>query len=283
MTNNTREIILVPTDFTENSEKAIQYAVESARKANLDITLIHVITKESRDQLKKEHLGVEEITRRLEEFRGKYETNGINISYTAREGNLYKVIGQVADELKVRFMVVCTHGKKGLQHIFGSYIFKLVRQSPVPVTVIQHDSPLPEYKSIAFPVNIHIEPRQMVDIAISLNKNLGYKLLLFKQLVGIADDVAKIDIITDQIEETLKKENIPFEIVESKSKKDYESQLIAFAGEHRVDSILMMTDSKIDEPSFDNSSWSEKLILNRENIPVICINPVYLGEMHFRI
>ena len=43
----------------------------------------------------------------------------------------------------------------------------------------------------------------------------------------------------------------------------------------------MMTDSRIDHPDFHNSSWSEKLIFNEAAIPVICINPVWLGQVFF--
>jgi hypothetical protein len=47
--------------------------------------------------------------------------------------------------------------------------------------------------------------------------------------------------------------------------------------------MMMMTDSNIENPSFDNSSWSEKLIFNLAQIPVLCINPVYLGQIYFTL
>ena len=46
---------------------------------------------------------------------------------------------------------------------------------------------------------------------------------------------------------------------------------------------MMMTDSNIESPNFDTSSWSEKMIYNVAQIPVFCINPLYLGQIYYAL
>lgn len=282
MKTKPQDLILVPTDFSEICRHAVDYAADTARKINFSVMLLHVITSQTRSRLKREKKGVETIIQQLDSLKKEIEKkHNITVTYTAREGSIFDVISDVAGEVHARMMVLGTHGKKGLQYLFGSYAYKVVTQSPVPVVVIQQATTFSSYQKIVFPVNNYTEPRQQVKQAIGLSRFFGYKIVIFKQLATEVTEKNQLSIVTNQIIERFEEEKVPFEIHEAERTSQYEQQLIDFSKVQKADAILMMTDSRIDHPDFNNSSWSEKLIFNEAAIPVVCINPVFLGTVYF--
>ncbi|MBP6977106.1 MAG: universal stress protein [Bacteroidales bacterium] len=282
MKTKPQDLILVPTDFSATCRHAVDYAADMAQKMKFNVLLLHVITAQTRSRLKKEKKGVETIIEQLAGLKKEVEkSHAIKVTYTAREGSIFDVISQVASEMNVNLIILGTHGKKGLQYLFGSYAFKVVSQSPVPVVVIQQESHYSSYGKIVFPVNSYIESRQQVTPTIGFHRLMGSRILVYKQSSSEIIEKNQISIITGQIVERFEKEKVPYEIHEAAKTSQYEQQLIRFAEEQKADAIVMMTDSRIDQPDFHNSSWSEKLIFNEGSIPVICINPVWLGEVFF--
>ena len=285
MTKIINDIILVPVDFTETTLHAVKYAVNIADKSprNFKIMLLHVINKESRSKLKKESQGLETIFEDLKRIKTSIQKEFmIEVDYIAKEGSIFEVIQEVATNIGASLMVVGTHGKKGLQHLFGSYAFRVVAQSPCSVIVIQNDTPIPqEIGKVMFPVNIFTEPRQQVQHAIRMANNLGARIIIYTQRFG--DDAAnyKVKVITNQIENAFSHSNVQYEIASAEKKANFAEQLIEASKDFGVDLILMMTDSSITAPDFNNSSWSESLIFNKAAIPVMCINPIYLGEIYY--
>lgn len=277
-----QNLILVPTDFSETCHHATEYAAHLAKKLNFSVLLLHVITSQTRSRLKREKKGLETVVKELSDIRKDVEKkHEIPVDYTAREGSIFDVIGEVASDRHANLMVLGTHGKKGLQYLFGSYAFKVVSQSPVPVVVTQQSSPISSFQKVVFPVNNYIEPRQQVKHAIGLSRLMGLRILIFKQLATEVNAKNQLTIVTNQIRERFDAEKVTYDVHDAEKTSQYEQQLIDFARQQHADAIMMMTDSRIDHPDFNNSTWSEKLIFNEAAIPVICINPVYLGEVYF--
>lgn len=282
MTQSFNEIILVPTDFTETCQNAIDHAVNVASITETKITLLHVINKESRARLKKEGKGIETILEKLQaiqlDISSKYD---IEVNYIAREGSIFEVINDVAKEIRSRMLVLGTRGKKGLQYLLGSYAFRVISQSPTPVLVVQDKSKTRTLNTILYPLNLFTEPRQMVPNAIRTSRLFGARIVIFRQKSTDPAESSKIRIISGQIERELANNEVEFDVTDAAKESGFANQLLDFAEERNVDLILMMTDSSIDNPDFSNSAWSEKLIYNEAAIPVLCINPVYLGEIFY--
>lgn len=154
--------ILVTTDFTPNSDHAFKHAVMLARQNDAKIHLLHVLPQvdssmrsylssvlgESRLE-EFEHSNMEkakvELTKNLDEF-AKKELENFPEDY-ARFAGADVVTGhpvvrilEAADRLDVDVIVMGTHGKGPLEHVFlGSVAEKVLKKSPRPVFVI----PLP--------------------------------------------------------------------------------------------------------------------------------------------
>ena len=157
---------LVPTDFSATALHALSYALEEARLHQAELTLLHVLpphsvtgmyyaspepprsTSDPRlDVLLGSH-GPSEPTVVLSDpdrdtltrlrdlmpdtFRGMWEAE-------VARGRPAEAIVRFAEERDVDLIVMGTHGRSGLQHVFlGSVAEKVVRQAPCPVLTVRY-------------------------------------------------------------------------------------------------------------------------------------------------
>ena len=139
--NNTKfnNIVLIPTDFSEVCDNAIHHGIELARFWKYSVCILHVVNRETKSKLRKEDHDISFIESKLGEYKEKYETAfGIQVETKYVEGSIFHEIHKVATDIKANLMILGTHGKKGIQHLFGSHALKVVLESPIPVIVVQY-------------------------------------------------------------------------------------------------------------------------------------------------
>ena len=149
--------LLVPTDFSEDSEQAARYAVELAKRFQAEIHCVHVVdipadllstsdyymtgpSGQFVDQIR------EESKKNLEAFTEK-NLEGMQVRTAFLEGSPFVEIIRYARDQEIDLVVIATHGRTGLKHVlFGSVAEKVVRKAPCPVLVVkreEHDFVLP--------------------------------------------------------------------------------------------------------------------------------------------
>jgi len=276
------KIVLIPTDFSEVCGNAISHGVKLAQFLKYKVLILHIINKETMAALKKKNVGVDYIGKRLKEYQNYYEKRYmVSVETLALEGSIFETINEVAANLGANLMVLGTHGKKGLQHVFGSYALRVVIESPIPVVVVQKRSFKEGYHNIVFPISNDVEPRQKVQWAKLMANLFNSKILLFQPLEKDTSLNNRMKIITRQIEEAFEKEKIPYQINQAAKVGDFAKQVIAHAAIHHGDLIMMMTRPNIDVPGFSLTAWDERLMFNEAQIPVMCINPIDLGNYYY--
>ena len=142
--------LLVPTDFSEDSEQAARYAVELAKRFQAEIHCIHVVdipadllstsdyymtgpSEQFVDQIR------EESKKNLEAF-AKKNLEGVGVRTAFLEGSPFVEIIRYARNQEIDLVVIATHGRTGLKHVlFGSVAEKVVRKAPCPVLVVKRD------------------------------------------------------------------------------------------------------------------------------------------------
>lgn len=268
-------IILVPTDFSEVCENAIHHGAEIARSLSFKLCLLHVVNRETKSKLKKEsqdlsHV-IQQLADRQETFGKKYK---IQVEKVVVEGSIFTAIHEVAREIRANIIVLGTHGKKGLQHVFGSYALRVVLESPVPVIVVQKKSFGKGYRNIVFPISNDLEPRQKVQTTLKISKLFDSKVHLFQSKEKDAALVSRVKIISQQIEEILSSNNVKFHVTSASRTTGFASQVLSYAVLNKADLIMIMTQPNVDLPGFSLSEWDEKLMFNEAQIPVMLINPM---------
>ncbi|RAP52013.1 MAG: universal stress protein UspA [Methanosphaera sp. rholeuAM270] len=145
--------ILLPTDGSKNSEKAIKHALTIAEYEDAEIIILNVvdsvyltglpeedlITKSEmilEEESKKVTSRVEEIINEIEEEKGS-EGKEIRMSTRTIEGNAADVILKTSEEEDIDLIVIASSGKHMLDRfLLGSVTEKTVRHTKVPILVI---------------------------------------------------------------------------------------------------------------------------------------------------
>jgi nucleotide-binding universal stress UspA family protein len=276
------KIVLIPTDFSEVCDNAVNHGVELAQFLKYNVCILHVLNKESLAFLKKEKLGMEYIDDKLKAYKEKYkDKTKVKIETRTAVGTIFEAINQVATDIKANLMLLGTHGKKGLQHLFGSYALKVVLDSPCPVVVVQKRSFGDGYNNIVFPVNNVLEIRQKVQWALLMAKLFSSKIHLFQSYESDAAMSSRLKIITSQITKIFDENKVPYVITTAAKSADYAEQLMSYAVTNKSDMIMIMTMPNEDVPGFNFSTWDEKLMFNDAEVPVMCINPIELGKYFY--
>ena len=157
----TNNIVLIPTDFSETCDNAIQHGVALAKNLGYKTSILHVIDKNTKSELKKEDLEFDAVDAKLKVIAEKYQNEyGVEVSYISREGSIFSTIAEVTEEIGANLLMLGTHGKVGMQHLTGSFALKVITGSPSPVIVVQKRHFSDGYNDIVFPIHDISEVRQ---------------------------------------------------------------------------------------------------------------------------
>lgn len=135
--------ILVPTDFSECSERALEYAFELASKLGATVHLLHVyappVSPESVDFTvlatgEIHNAAVESLERVVQKAPPGAKLGERQVLMGDPRG----VIVQTAQRLGADLIVLGTHGRKGFKRlVLGSVAETVVRSAPCPVLAVR--------------------------------------------------------------------------------------------------------------------------------------------------
>lgn len=131
--------ILVPVDFSDCSNKALQYAIPFAKQFGAELVLLHVVQPYPAVP----EIGPVEVEtiqdgrRELDALR-QTVPEAIRSSVSLRTGDPSLEITRTAAELAADLIIISTHGHKGLTRmLLGSTTEKVVRRAPCPVLIVR--------------------------------------------------------------------------------------------------------------------------------------------------
>ncbi len=139
--------ILYPTDFSDPSACALNYAADMAKQFNAELIMLHVLLDESQmvsfylPQLTVKNLSKdmeEGANAKMEEFISETAAlTGVDYSCVMVKGIADDEIIKYANENDIDMIVIGTHGRTGFEHvIFGSTAEKVVRAASCPVLTV---------------------------------------------------------------------------------------------------------------------------------------------------
>jgi nucleotide-binding universal stress UspA family protein len=134
--------ILVPVDFSELSLKSLQYAVPLAQQYGAKLILLYVV--EPLAYAPELPYGVPlppdpeaQVRKDLEELCKCRIPAGVPVDLAVREDFASAGVVEAARSLCVDLIVITTHGRTGIKHLFmGSTVEKIVQRAPCPVLVL---------------------------------------------------------------------------------------------------------------------------------------------------
>jgi nucleotide-binding universal stress UspA family protein len=137
--------ILCPLDFSDFSKKGIEPAVDLCKRFDATLVLAHAIDNRLEYPLLEPGLGIQSMdhfetdaNKYLQEIADSIE--GVKVETIVESGNPYKVLVDIMNNESIDFVVMTTHGYRGLTHLLlGSNAERLVKLAPCPVLTVHPD------------------------------------------------------------------------------------------------------------------------------------------------
>ena len=138
--------ILVPTDFSEPADAALDYAVDLSKTLGASISLVHVFDELLDSAFSLDHyvpLPAETRTEILKDVRGRLaervaRTGRPDAAADVLVGSPARAIVDTARQQEADLIVMGTHGRHGISHLLlGSVAERVVRTADCPVLTIR--------------------------------------------------------------------------------------------------------------------------------------------------
>lgn len=148
--------ILVPVDFSEGSQQALEYGIALAEKLGAQVTVLHVVdypppysqvealtmVAPAEGEVTFDTFLRKRAQEDMREFVKPYQEKGLQIPVEFESGAASDGIARAAGELGADLVVMGTHGRTGIKRLMiGSVAERTLRYSPCPVLTIppKHD------------------------------------------------------------------------------------------------------------------------------------------------
>lgn len=262
--------ILVPVDFTQVSEIAIEHAEAVGKATESEVFLLHIV--EHKKNLAEAKLKLKALQERVK------ETLNLDVHTIGRIGNIYEDIDSVAVEMDAALIIMGTHGMKGMQFITGSRALKIVTSSSVPFIITQEKGVGPNaYDDIIVPLDLHKETKQKLKLAAKMAH-------YFDSRVHIISPGEKDEYLRNQLDRNIKFATNFFEeeglecttkITESASSTSaFVRDVVKHASVVTGDLIAIMNIPENSLFGIFGTNYAQKMIENDAQIPVMILNPV---------
>lgn len=266
-----KNLYLVPYDFTEVTDKAVEYALHLGKFVNTEIRLIHLASDKAKGQAK---------LKKLEEIKGRWTAPaGCEISVSVKLGSIFTDIGRIAREENAQLVIMGTHGMKGMQRISGSHAMKVITSAECPFLIVQKATELKDVKAIVVPIDLTKESLQIVGIAGDLAKifNATVHVIAEKQTDEILNTriMNRIGLIKKEYEDRGQNAEVCF----LKKSGSYTGKIMEYAKKHDAGMIALAYHSESLIPQFDN--FAQTLITNKSALPVAIINSKLASALYF--
>jgi len=127
--------VLFCTDFSQNSERALEYALSAAAEYDAELTLLHVL-EDLPDSANIEQ-AIRTATRQLDKLIPPERRQSREIKTTVRIGKPYQQIIQLALEAQTDLVTMAVRGRGALDlAVFGSTTYRVMQLGPCPVLAV---------------------------------------------------------------------------------------------------------------------------------------------------
>ena len=266
-----RNLYIVPHDFTEVGDAALNYAINLGQKVRTEIQLIHVVNDKAKLVSAKQRLD------KIAQERGGNAS--IELTTKVVVGNIFEDIGKLSKKEGAQLIIMGTHGIHGMQKIFGSNVIKVVSSSEVPFLVVQKNTKIREVKRIIVPIDMTKESLQIANLAGDLCRIFDAEIHVIAEKE--TDQILsrklsnRISLVKDQYDER----NIKVNVSLLNSSGSFQKKVIDYAKNNEGDFIALAYHSESLLPMFD--TFAQNLVVNELNLPCLIINSKSASKLYF--
>lgn len=282
--------ILIPFDFSDTAELALEHAAFMAKLLKAEITMLHVVESYSfasaisqafsRTQNEFENKMEGSAKDRLQHMAKElHHKEGISVQIRTGVGKIYKTVIQVASEIEADIIVMGTHGVSGFQELLvGSNTYRVVSGAPCPILSVQTHAKKIGFKDIVLPIDNSKESRQKVIHAIEIAKH--YNSVIHIAGIITMSDVEmqrRFEVKIHQVKEFIEKYEIPYTVKMFKG-DNLATISMDYAYQINADLIIIMTEQENNSTGLMLGSFAQQIV-NHSKVPVLSIRPMISSDI----
>jgi len=258
-------VILVPTDFEEQSLIALSQCYNLARFTSSKIFLMNVYDKASDKK---------EATEKLEKLAIEAQKkSGIEVKTMLAEGNPFVEINKAIDVLSPVLVFIGLTSSFSSKGVLGQNAFRLVRESEAPVMTIRGKVHRDGCKVILLPLDLTKETREKVGKAIEFAKYYGAKIQILSVLNKTQESFEnKLLAYSNQVKRYIQEKGVDCGNKTVRG-KNIPEMINGYAKEINADLIMIMSKAELNLKEYFIGTTAQQLI-GTSDIPVLSIRPM---------
>lgn len=182
--------ILLATDFSEASERALSYAIAFCARYASDLFIVHATDPEPREAIPMDPLPREldrrsmEAERQMKRLGKSAKLKDLPHNLTVEKGEVWTVLSSAIERERIDLLIMGTHGRRGFRKLaLGSVAEEVLHLAPCPVlTVGPNVTPAPahavNFPEILFAADFGEASNNALPYAIALAQDCGGHLVL---------------------------------------------------------------------------------------------------------
>jgi nucleotide-binding universal stress UspA family protein len=265
--------ILVPCDFSAQSNEAFKVALQLASKSKAQIILLHVLAMLPIYSGSGEPLAFDPITyasleeeaqKTLNKMKVRAASKSIKAHTEVISGDLVSSIKSLIESRKIDLVIMGTSGASGFSEIFiGSNTEKVVRFSTVPVLAVRKSFTVKSIKNILVPSTLQLDQTRFIKHLKELQKFFGAKLhiLLVNTPIHFRTDAEA----NEGLQEFAKHYKLKNYKTHFRNYTREEDGIIDFAYSERMDLVAIATHARKGLAHLVNVSITENVVNHVQN------------------
>ncbi len=271
MENKANRILMVPHDFSEASNRALEFSAILSKQTNLNLGILNISDAGTLSYLKNKGLSIsnleEELKKTAEDIAEKHN---IETVYFIKPASI-KNIGKIAFEHNACLISIGLDKPKA----GATRIMQMIAKSPVPVFV-GYNKPVEPINDIVFPLDATEESRQKTDIAARIA--LATKATIHIYSINMEQQTEDVsfahNLIVKQIEKYFAEQWIKTKTIYAPNdNKIFGSHYIDYATSINAGLIIIMRQSTSFFSSIIWKANDKATFFNPGKIPSLIVNP----------
>jgi len=279
--------ILVPTDFSDNADNALYFAIELAKKQNAKLVLIHafqlpiVVAAVPYDIINNEKLELKkdaENNLKAQCLKIKHSGN-LTYEYILEEGDTVDVILKHAKEKKADIIIMGTKGASGLKAVlFGSITESVIEKTELPVLAIPNKTKFSTpIKTITFATNYNLNEiesiKKLIEIAVVLESKIKILHITDEDITN-EHEVNLMNKFMKLVNSEITFKPITFQIIHG---KNITQQLLNLISSGNTDMLVLSTHYKNFMKNLLKKNITKQVVL-KTTIPIVAFH--YNDKQH---
>ncbi len=251
--------IVVPYDFSEPAQNALNKAYEIAKQVEKPIVLVHIVKRDNEIEAKQNEL--ENVAAEL-----KQKDEEIKVKAVVKKGSLFKEIYNTAQECNAYLAVMGTHGKKTIKKAM-KVVSKFVK---IAFLLVQYPGDKPTFNKILLPLDTNRKTRANLNWIKSLSYHFDLKVYLLYPVFKNDSRNALVKRNLSFAEKILDHELIEYEIIRATIDNNYTNEIFNKIRENDIDTLVLMSTNY---KRYIKKIKSEEDLEQYKKTPILCVNP----------